>query len=176
MKKTNREALIVFVLSVIFIVAAILMALTLGCNPQPTPDPTPPPTPDVAERTHWSPLVAVAAAEAVMQGGATPAPLPLPPAPDPDDDSGTKPGGPFSFIRDAKELVEKGNALADRGKSILDKAEAEGKVTFDVHLPGGPKAVPQETKESTAEELGQDCSDGSCSTQGPLRRFFRRRR
>lgn len=168
--KETDDSIPVLIASLLALIGAVLLSLFLGCNPQPTPEPTPTPTPNVAERTYWSPLVAVAAAEASMQGDSTPAPLP--PAPDPDDDSGTKPGGPFDFIRDAKALVKKGNALADRGKSILDKAEAEGKVTIDVRLPGGP----QETKESTAEESEQSCPDGSCSTQGPIRRFFRRRR
>jgi Zn finger protein HypA/HybF involved in hydrogenase expression len=45
-------------------------------------------------------------------------------------------GGPIDTIREAKELIAKGRALADRTKAILDAAEREGKVSVDVKLPG----------------------------------------
>lgn len=188
---SSNATIWVLCLSIAFLIGAVVLASLCGCNPQPTPDPTP--APDAADRTRWSPLVAVAAAEAAMHDGSTPAPDPAPdPDPDDDDGSGAKPAGPLDFYRDAKALVAKGNALADRGKAILDRAEAEGKVTIDVKLPGADKAekpsgnaqappaqspAGSDTGESTAGENEQrDCSDGSCQARGPLRRSFRRRR
>ena len=44
-------------------------------------------------------------------------------------------GNPLDTYRDAKTLIAKGNELADRGKAILDAAEADGKIMLSVHLP-----------------------------------------
>jgi len=104
------------------LIVAILMQLHFaGCD-------TPPSQP-----TDWTPVIATEAAKVTME-------KPVPPAPDPepDDDtgdSGQPVTGPLDTYRDAKELIRKGNELADRGKAILDAAEREGKVTVDVRLP-----------------------------------------
>jgi hypothetical protein len=61
-------------------------------------------------------------------------------------------GGPLDTYREARELIRKGNDLADRGRAILDAAEREGRITFDVRLPRVEKpAVPYAT-----------CRDGVC--------------
>lgn len=177
MKNTIRVLAIVAAVWVLAIMAVCLS----GCKPTPTPDPTP--SPIAVERNKWSPLIAVAAAEAAMQEESTPAPLPLPPEPDDtDDDSGEKPGGPLGLLRDARALVDKGNKLADRGKSILDKAEQEGKITIDVRLPGAAKAEkPQSERPDGSCQLPpndqrESTADDSRSVRGPIRRLFRRRR
>ena len=47
----------------------------------------------------------------------------------------TAPEGIIDTIRQAKALIGKGNALADRGKLILDAAQRDGKIRVDVHVP-----------------------------------------
>lgn len=120
------------------------------------------------------------------------------PCPDCSDGSSAPYGGPLDTLREAKELIRKGNELADRGKALLDAAEREGKITVDVHLPksesppveyrpaggtcpGGfcpyvPPAPSEGTNASDARAAGA-CSSGSCS-RGVLRRrpFWRFRR
>jgi len=61
-------------------------------------------------------------------------------------------GAPFSIIRQAKELIRKGNLLADRGKALLDAVQKEGKLTVDIRLP----------------QIATDCPDGSCPVTAPL--------
>ena len=56
------------------------------------------------------------------------------------------PGGPFDIIRQAKELIRKGNELADRGKALLDAIQRDGKLTVDIRLP----------------QIPSDCPDGEC--------------
>lgn len=110
--------------------------------------------------------VAVEMTLATMVDGAAPAPSPYRCArcrdtgwlthgdghrtPCPDCQSGSAGdlyGGPIDTLRQARELIEKGNSLADRGKAILDAAERDGKITVDVRIPkpapyGSPAACP----------------------------------
>lgn len=57
------------------------------------------------------------------------------PCPDCQQGSAGPFGGPLDTLRDAKELIAKGNELADRGKAILDQAERDGKITVDIRVP-----------------------------------------
>jgi len=59
-------------------------------------------------------------------------------------------------VREVKELIRKGNELADRGKAILDAAERDGKVTIDIRLP-----KPTPLRASAA------CTEGACPVPGP---------
>jgi hypothetical protein len=98
----------------------------------------------------WTPLIATEASVVTMA-------KPAPPQIEPDDtDLGQGVGGPLDSIRDAKELVRKGNELADRGKALLDQAERNGKITVDIHLPGS------EPKGATCES--ESAITNSCST------------
>jgi len=69
-------------------------------------------------------------------------------------------GSPLDTYRDAKALIAKGNALADRGKAILDAAESDGKIMLAVHLP----KVLRSTKiaEAKTPDAKQTCPDGVC--------------
>jgi len=123
------------------------------------------------------------------------------PCPDCSDGSSGPYDGPLDTFREAKELIRKGNALADRGKALLDAAEREGKVTVDIRFPGAtspvlgdapgangqttclggfcpyvPPAPSEGTNASDARAAGS-CTSGSCS-RGILRRrpFWRFRR
>jgi len=102
--------------------------------------------------------VAVDLALATMTDADAPQPSPNPPRPDrcprcddtgwithgdghrtpcpdcSDGDSGSY-GGPLDTWRDAKDLIRKGNDLADRGTALLDAAQRDGKITVDVRLP-----------------------------------------
>lgn len=98
-----------------------------------------------------SPAIDVIACEAAVVT-LIDAPQPAP-QPDPGDQTGATYGGPLDMLRDARELIRKGNDLADRGKTILDAAEREGKVTIDVRLPG--------------TSVRDDCPDGRCPTIPP---------
>ena len=67
------------------------------------------------------------------------------PCPDCQGGSSGSYGGPLDTLRDAKNLIRKGNELADRSKTLLDAAERSGKITIDVHLPkAGPPPLPIE--------------------------------
>jgi len=79
----------------------------------------------------------------------SPQPAPQPPSPD----TGDQFGGPLDTLREAKELIRKGNDLADRGKALLDAAQRDGKITVDVRLPGVPTPA--------------DCPDGRCPVSSP---------
>lgn len=84
------------------------------------------------QANEWTPLMATEGAVVTLE-------KPLPPAPRPTPDGATaQVGGPIDTYRDAKTLIDKGNALADRGKVILDQVEREGKITVDIRLPQGP--------------------------------------
>lgn len=75
-------------------------------------------------------------------------------------------GGPLSIIRDAKELVRKGNDLANRGKSLLDAIDRDGKITVDVRLPvrSSTIVVPVEAAVVSPQKFTQpSCVDGKCS-------------
>jgi len=69
-------------------------------------------------------------------------------------------GGPLDTWRDAKNLIQKGNELADRGTAILDQAERDGKLTVDIRLRAptvsqklalGTCCPPVQPSESTAQ-------------------------
>ncbi len=66
----------------------------------------------------------------------------------PNCDLANLPGGFLDVVRQAKDLIRKGNELADRGKAILDAVQREGKLTVDIRLP----------------KISADCPDGKCST------------
>ena len=91
-------------------------------------------------------------------------------------------GSPFNIIKQAKELIRKGNLLADRGKALLDAAQEEGKLTIDIRLPQVPTDCP-DGKCSTAVSVPEvpaiqhqgvsvelSCPDGKCSTRTPTKR------
>ena len=62
-------------------------------------------------------------------------------------------GGPLDTLRDAKELIRKGSDLADRGKTILDQAQRDGKITVDIRLPEPPAAVTATTQSPPVDLL-----------------------
>jgi len=66
------------------------------------------------------------------------------------------PGGPLDIIRQAKELIRKGNQLADRGKALLDAIQRDGKLTVDIRLP----------------QTSAECPDGKCSIPGSLPKVY----
>jgi hypothetical protein len=68
-------------------------------------------------------------------------------------------GNPLDTYRDAKALLAKGNELADRGKALLDAAEADGKIMLAVHLPKTLK--PARTAEAKPAD-DQTCPGGVC--------------
>lgn len=51
--------------------------------------------------------------------------------------------GPIDVYRNARDLIDKGNDLADRGKAILDQAQRDGKITVDIRLPATPSSTCQ---------------------------------
>jgi len=79
------------------------------------------------------------------------------PCPDCQEGSAGQYGGPLDTFRDAKALIAKGNALADRGKFLLDAAQREGKITLDVRLPK-PTAIQSIKRPDTK----LSCPGGSC--------------
>jgi len=81
------------------------------------------------------------------------------PCPDCQATAGEDFGGPLDTLRDAKELIRKGNDLADRSKALLDAAQRDGKITVDVHL---PKSLPL-----AAPAVGQSCPGGVCPVVPP---------
>ncbi len=50
-------------------------------------------------------------------------------------DLASLPGGPLDIFKQAKELIRKGNELADRGKKLLDAIQKDGKLSVDILLP-----------------------------------------
>ena len=110
----------------------------------------------------WTPLIATEASVVTMAHREAP-------LVEPDDtDIGQPAGGPFDSIRDAKELIRKGNELADRGKVLLDQAERNGKITVDIRLPESG------TKWKTTES--ETACTGSCSSSsGRTVRYSTRR-
>lgn len=68
-------------------------------------------------------------------------------------------GGPLDTLRDAKELIRKGNDLADRSKALLDAAQRDGKITVDVQL---PKPFPL-----AGTSAPQSCPGGICPVVPP---------
>ena len=103
----------------------------------------------------WTPLIATEASVVTMTEREAPLVEPE------DTDIGQPAGGPFDSIRDAKELIRKGNELADRGKTILDQAEREGMITVDIHLPGSESKRANSASETA---FGNSCSSSSGRT------------
>jgi len=95
----------------------------------------------------WTPLVASEGAAVTIERQSAPAPQPAP------DGAAPQVGGPIDTYRDAKTLIDKGNALANRGKAIFDQVERDGKITVDIRLPPSLK--------STNSTSGT-CRDGTC--------------
>jgi hypothetical protein len=69
-------------------------------------------------------------------------------------------GNPLDTYRDTKELIAKGNDLADRGKALLDAAEADGKIILAVHLPKVLKSA-KAADAKTADDR-TTCPGGVC--------------
>jgi hypothetical protein len=80
------------------------------------------------------------------------------PCPDCQGQAGDAYGGPLDTLHDAKELIRKGNELADRSKAIFDQAELDGKITVDVRL---PKPAPTQARSGS-------CPGGICPLVPPL--------
>ena len=106
----------------------------------------------------WTPVVATEAAMVTLEKNA-PAPLPQP-KPDPDGAgaAGQSATGPLDTLRDAKELIRKGNDLANQSVALLDQARRDGKITVDIRL---PKPVAAETAPPLTPR--KTCSGGSCT-------------
>lgn len=125
----------------------ILLALVFAATPSPQPN-------------EWTPLAATEGAVVTLE---KPQPLPPAPAPKPDPDgAGAKVGGPIDTFREAKALIDKGNALADRSKAILDQAQRDGKITLDIRLPTPPNSPAQ----ATCPPDGF-CPSGTCPMLAP---------
>ena len=126
--------------------------------------------------------VAVDFATATMTKGVAPAPIPSPfdcptckdtgwimhgdghQTKCPNCDLAKLPGGPFDIIKQAKELIRRGNELAERGKALLDAFEKDGKITVDIRLPDAPKQPPKEEPKPITVSSG--CANGQCSVSG----------
>ncbi len=78
----------------------------------------------------------------------------------PDCSDGSGKGSPLDTLRDARELIRKGNELADRGKAILDRAERDGKITIDVRL---PKPNLRQEVIAPSQKSTMSCQNGVCS-------------
>ena len=126
------------------LLAAVLLP---GCRPEP-------PLPlSVPNR-----LAAQLAAEAAyLTVDAPEQPQPVPPPDEPDNGAAPAVGGPLDTLRDARELIQKGNALADRTKRLMDAAQREGGLWLFARLPGGPAPVPKASPGTPA-----DCPAGTC--------------
>ncbi|KKN32869.1 hypothetical protein LCGC14_0809540 [marine sediment metagenome] len=73
------------------------------------------------------------------------------------------PGGPLDIFKQAKELIHKGNKLADRGKKLLDAVQRDGKISVDILLPfeagESPSIMP--SPEGVLASPVDDCPVGS---------------
>lgn len=110
----------------------------------------------VAPSADWTPVIAAEGAVVTMEPAKEPGP-----APQPAPDAGSS-AGPIDTFRDAKALIEKGNALADRGKAVLDQAQRDGKITVDIRLPTPPAAG-----EQTQPQTVGPCPGGVCPLRPP---------
>ena len=81
------------------------------------------------------------------------------PCPDCHNGSAGPYGGPLDTLREAKELIAKGNELADRSKALLDAAERDGKITVDIRLPKTTPPVLGETPPAVGKTT---CTGGFC--------------
>ena len=98
-------------------------------------------------------LAACEGALVSLEAESRPAPVPAP-----DDAAGTPPvTGPLDTLRDARELIQKGNALADRTKRLMGAAQREGGLWLFARMPGGPAPVPKASPGAPA-----DCPEGTC--------------
>jgi len=77
------------------------------------------------------------------------------------------PKGLLDTIRAAKALIAKGNALADRGKALLDAAQRDGKITVDIILPDVPAEVAVEPERTLATEEAKHHSPKPVGPQLP---------
>ena len=68
-------------------------------------------------------------------------------------------GGPLDTLREAKELIRKGNELADRSKALFDRAERDGKISVDIRL---PKPNLQSRGPVKKEPVTNTCPGGVC--------------
>ena len=87
------------------------------------------------------------------------------PCPDCQEGSASHYGGPLDTLRDAKTLIAKGNALADRGKMLLDAAKADGKIMLAVHLPNVLRSSC--TTKTIQIDKKQTCPGGVCPYRPP---------
>lgn len=98
-----------------------------------------------------------------------------------DGDSGPR-GGPLDTWHDAKELIRKGNDLADRSEALFDQAEHDGKITVDIQLPkpdasttrtcpGDVCPIPAQPREPVVR---QPAATSHRKTYTSRRRLFRR--
>ena len=81
------------------------------------------------------------------------------PCPDCQNGSDGPYGGPLDTLRQAKELIAKGNELADRGKALLDAAQRDGKITVDIRL---PETTPPVLGQSPPTAGNTTCPGGVC--------------
>jgi len=93
------------------------------------------------------------------------------------------PGGPLDIYKQAKELIRKGNELANKGKALLDAIQKEGRITVDIRLPQVAADCPDGKCSIRADRNTADapvsietqssetwCPDGKCSTRKPPRK------
>jgi hypothetical protein len=111
----------------------------------------------ILEPNDWTPVIATEGAMVTLEKS-VPTPLPQP-KPDPDGAGATGQSvtGPLDTLRDAKELIRKGNDLADQSVAILDQARRDGKITVDIRLPksmAADKATPPTPRKT--------CPGGAC--------------
>ena len=102
----------------------------------------------------WTPVIATEGAMVTLEK-APPIPKPQP-KPDPDGAGavGQSVTSPLDTLHDAKELIRKGNDLAEQSVAILDQARRDGKITVDIRLPQG-QAIETPTPRKT-------CPGGVC--------------
>lgn len=86
------------------------------------------------------------------------------PCPDCSDGSVGDYSGPLETWRDAKELVRKGNELAERSRQILDQARRDGKIRVDIQL---PTPVLESQASTTQEATIRSCPSGVCTFRLP---------
>ena len=123
----------------------------------------------------WTPLVATEAALITLAGDESPQPQL-----EDTDVTGEPVGGPLDTIHEARELIRKGNELADRGQAILDQAERDGKITVDIRLPDpGTRSEAPQPDAACNSECATPAARTVRYTQRPTRRpllFWRWRR
>lgn len=121
-----------------------LATMTEGVTPEPIPSPFDCPT---CKDTGW-----------IMHGDGHQTKCP-------NCDLAKLPGGIFDTIAQAKELIRKGNLLADRGKQLLDAIQEDGKISVDIKLPDVQVAIIEKKQEVKEENKLPPvaCYSGSCN-------------